>query len=281
MSYNIMRTQKLKDRAKVTSAASHNFRLRHQGNIDASRSQLNQVLVNNLNANLNVAEGLQEALTGHYKALGVKERKNSVLAQEFVISASPEFFEGLKPEQVEIWAKHQVKFMRKEFGDNVQVAVLHLDEATPHLHFLLSCEEKSLKRYKNQKGEFFKETYSLNANRWGPDFLVDLHTRHAEHNAPLKLKRGKRNSGVAHKPLKDYYRDLNKIKRELEGRLHHAEMVPDLVGIIDLLAETIEALDPPNATLAKMARLASNLAGKARGAAPPTPPQGGGKGPAP
>ena len=54
-------------------------------------------------------------------------------------------------------------------------------------------------------------------------------------------------------------------------------MVPDLVRIIDLLAETIEALDPPNATLAKMARLASNLAGKARGAAPPHP-AGGGKG---
>ena len=174
MSYNIMRTQKLKDRAKVTSAASHNFRLRHQGNIDASRSQLNQVLVNNLNANLNVAEGLQEALTGHYKALGSRSGR-TVFWRKSSSYRPVRSFRGLKPEQVEIWAKHQVKFMRKEFGDNVQVAVLHLDEATPHLHFLLSCEEKSLKRYKNQKGEFFKETYSLNANRWGPDFLVDLH----------------------------------------------------------------------------------------------------------
>ena len=77
-----------------------------------------------------------------------------MLAQEFVVSASPEFFEGLTPDQVGLWADHQLKFMKNEFGDNLQIAVLHLDEKTPHLHFLLSCEEKSLKSYKNQKGSF-------------------------------------------------------------------------------------------------------------------------------
>ena len=38
MSYNIMRTGKIKDRAAITSAASHNFRIRQQGNIDATRT---------------------------------------------------------------------------------------------------------------------------------------------------------------------------------------------------------------------------------------------------
>ena len=38
MSYNIMRTAKIKDRQAITSAASHNFRIRQQGNIDASRT---------------------------------------------------------------------------------------------------------------------------------------------------------------------------------------------------------------------------------------------------
>ena len=107
-----------------------------------------------MKVNLTRADALQKAITGRYEALGAKERKNSVLAQEFIISASPEFFDGLSDEKVAIWAEHQLKFMKNEFGDNLQVAVLHLDEKTPHLHFLLSCEEKSLKRYKNQKGEF-------------------------------------------------------------------------------------------------------------------------------
>lgn len=230
MSYNIMRTAKIKDRAAITSAASHNFRIRQQGNIDASRTHLNRVLWNPMKVDLRKADALQKAITGRYEALGAKERKNSVLAQEFVVSASPEFFEGLTPKQVDIWADHQLKFFQKEFGDNLQVGVLHLDEKTPHLHLMLSCEEKSLKRYKNQKGEFFKETYSLNAKRWGPDFLRDLHTRHAEHNSKLGLKRGKPSSGAVHKPVKDYYAELDKREKELSEGLEKYKARGELVA---------------------------------------------------
>ena len=218
-----------------------------------------------MKVDLRKADALQKAITGRYEALGAKERKNSVLAQEFIISASPEFFDGLSDEKVAIWAEHQLKFMKNEFGDNLQVAVLHLDEKTPHLHFLLSCEEKSLKRYKNQKGEFFREEYSLNAKRWGPDFLRDLHTRHAEHNEKLGLKRGNPSSGAVHKPLKDYYKELEQLRLRMEGRVNQLEMVPEMVGVIEILADAIEQLDPPNAHLAKMARLASRMATKVKG----------------
>ena len=229
MSYNIMRTGKIKDRAAITSAASHNFRIRQQGNIDATRSALNQVLWNPMAVNLKRADALQKAITGRYEQLGVKERKNSVLAQEFVVSASPEFFEGLPPESVDQWAKHQLKFMQNEFGDNLQIAVLHLDEKTPHLHFLLSCEEKSLKSYKNRYGTTEKETYSLNAKRWGPDFLRDLHTRHAKHNEILGLKRGKPSSDAVHKPVKEYYEELAKKEQELTQGLEEHKARRDLV----------------------------------------------------
>ena len=98
-----------------------------------------------MKVNLTRADALQKAITGRYEALGAKERKNSVLAQEFIISASPEFFDGLSDEKVAIWAEHQLKFMKNEFGDNLQVAVLHLDEKTPHLHFLLIVRGKVAK----------------------------------------------------------------------------------------------------------------------------------------
>ena len=235
-----------------------------------------------MKVNLTRADALQKAITGRYEALGAKERKNSVLAQEFIISASPEFFDGLSDEKVAIWAEHQLKFMKKEFGDNVQVAVLHLDEKTPHLHFLLSCEEKSLKVYKNRHGTSERETYSLNAKRWGPDFLRDLHTRHAEHNEKLGLKRGKPSSGAVHKPLKDYYKELEQLRLRMEGRVNQLEMVPEMVGIIEVLADAIEQLDPPNQHLAKVARFASRIATKAKnqeyGGASPKPPVGWGWG---
>ena len=250
MSYNIMRTAKIKDRQAITSAASHNFRIRQQGNIDASRTPLNRVLWNPMKVDLRKADALQKAITGRYEALGAKERKNSVLAQEFIISASPEFFDGLSDEKVAIWAEHQLKFMKNEFGDNLQVAVLHLDEKTPHLHFLLSCEEKSLKVYKNRHGTS-ERNLQPKCEALGPGFSRDLHTRHAEHNEKLGLKRGNPSSGGVHKPLKEYYKELEQLRLQMEGRVNQLEMVPEMVGIIEVLADAIEQLDPPNQHLAK------------------------------
>ena len=48
----------------------------------------------------------------------------------------------MKRPQVDEWAQKQLEFMKTEFGENVKVAVLHLDEKTPHLHFLLSTEKR-------------------------------------------------------------------------------------------------------------------------------------------
>ena len=244
--YNTMRTQKLKDRKKVSAAAAHNFRLRHQGNVDASRSQHNQVLLNSLGADLTRVDGVQEALSAHYTAIGAKENKNSVLAQRVRYLGVSRVFRGMKRPQVDEWAQKQLEFMKTEFGENVKVAVLHLDEKTPHLHFLLSTEKKTLKAYKNQHVSFSRETVSLNANRWNPDFLKGLHDRHAEHNAHYGLKRGKVGSEAVHKPVKDYYRELQRLQARMEGRVNQLEMVPQLVGIIEVLVETIEGLDPPD-----------------------------------
>lgn len=277
--YNIMRTGKLKDRKKISSAAAHNFRLRHQGNVDASKSKNNQLLWNSLNADLSRIEGLQEAISAHYKAIGAKENKNSVLAQEFIISASPQFFKKMPAEDVNKWAKSQLEFMRKEFGDNLKVAILHLDESTPHIHFMLTSEEKSLKAYKNRHGECFKETVGLNANRWGPEFLKGLHDRHATHNKHYGLKRGEADSKGEHKTVKQHYAELRGLQARMEGRVNQLEMIPELTGIIDVLVETIEGLDPPNKSLTRVARLAASLARKSQdkvnGGDSPKPPKSG------
>ena len=61
----------------------------------------------------------------------------------------------------------------------------------------------------------------------------------------------------------------------MEGRVNTLEMVPEMVGIIEVLADAIEQLDPPNQHLAKVARFASRIATKAKiksmGASPPNP----------
>jgi Plasmid recombination enzyme len=210
MHNNILRTEKVKSRAQITEAAEHNFRLRQQANINSANTHLNKILVNSLDVDVTKASDLQKKLTVFYKELGIKERSDNVLMMEFVVSASPEFFENKTPAQIEFWAKHQVDFFQKKFPGQIKIAVLHLDEKTPHLHFMIGTEMKSVKKYKNQKGEFFKETWSLNADRYNPKFLVDLHTEHAKHNEKFGLKRGVKGSMRNHTSLKEFYSIVDK-----------------------------------------------------------------------
>jgi len=210
MSNNIFRFSRGLQRAQITASAEHNFRLRDQHNIDKSRSHQNMVLVNDLGADLTKGQDLQEKLTDYYKKLGIKERKDNVLMMEFIVSASPDFFKGKKLGEVKDWADKQTEFFRKKFGDQLKIGVLHLDEKTPHIHFMISTEHKTTKQYKNRYGAKEVESWSLNAFRYDRKFLIDLHTEHAKHNIELGLKRGVRGSMREHKSLKEFYKVVNK-----------------------------------------------------------------------
>jgi hypothetical protein len=212
--FNITRTKKLKDNSKITEAVEHNFRLREQPNIDSTRTKMNQTLINSLDADLLNAGSFQKKLNDHYSKLGIKVRSDNVRCLEFMTTASPEFFDGRSQEFVQEWTKHQIDFFTKEFGENVKLAVLHLDEKTPHIHILVSTELFSTKRYKNQKGEFFKDVWSLNADRFNPEFLRGLHTRQAAHNQRYGLIRGVKQSGATHDTLKDFYRTVDEISKK-------------------------------------------------------------------
>ena len=218
MHNNILRTQKVKSRGQITQAAEHNFRLRAQNNIDEARTSLNKIMVNSLSVDITKANNLQEKLTVFYQGLGIKERSDNVLMMEFIVSASPEFFENKSPAQVEAWAKHQVDFFKKKFPGQVKIAVLHLDEKTPHLHFMIGTELESVKKYKNQKGEFFKKSWSLNAFRYNKQFLIDLHTEHAKHNEKFGLKRGVKGSMRNHTSLKEFYKIVDKALKADYGK---------------------------------------------------------------
>ncbi len=148
--------------------------------------------------------------------------------------------------------------MKQEFGENVRLAVLHLDEKTPHLHFLVSTEHKTVKRYKNQKGEFFKETYSLNAKRFNPQFLRELHTKHSEANKKFGLKRGIKGSLRKHTDLKKFYSEASKalsadytvaidriiqtLKKGLLGNVSLEEVKEKFIPFINTLAKQNKAL---------------------------------------
>jgi len=125
MAFAIMRMAKIKDTRGVVMAAQHNSRERQPLNADPEKKPENLVMGGNSGDVL----GKFERLT-----YGVPKRKNSVVAVEMVMTASPEFdgdWDGyLKASQE--WAKEL-------FGEkNLLHSAVHKDEKTPHLHLLFT-----------------------------------------------------------------------------------------------------------------------------------------------
>lgn len=237
--YCILRTAKIKDRQQLTDAAEHNFRLRHQSNIMIEKTKDNKILFNSLNVDTTIRNDLNLKLTEFYKDLKIKEKSDNVLMMEFVASASPEFFIDKSKEQIDEWANSQLDYFKNEFGENLKLAVLHLDELTPHIHFMISTEMKSVKKYKNQSGECYKESYSLNAKRFNPEFLTNLQDSYAMHNKKFGLYRGIKGSKKKHKPVSEYYEELHLKKVELDSQLSSIDNLKKFQKAYPILKQTI------------------------------------------
>ena len=134
-------------------------------------------------------------------------RKNAVLAVEFILSASPDYFRPDDPSawgkydqgRLDAWVDSQRKWLVDQFGqDNVVDLALHLDEATPHLHAVIVP---------------IRETDNkLAAAHWfdGPAKLRKLQDSAAAAVAHLGIERGEAFSVADHTTLADYYRDAGK-----------------------------------------------------------------------
>lgn len=249
--FAILRTKRIKDNVAVGKAFSHNLRTKYQNNVNKSLSNKNEILIDSLyfqNANDN--EGYSQILENYYHSVEAKKKDNSVKMMEFVLTASPDFFKSLNAKQLNDWKKEQVAFAQKEFGDNVKFAVLHLDEKTPHIHLMVSVEEKKAVKFKNRYNSGEKIQTSLNARRFNREYLKNLQTRYAEHNKKFGLNRGLRNSKATHKTLKSFYqivgaamsKDYDKVARKIISKLVvdkqnmfgfiKASDIPDLLGPI-------------------------------------------------
>lgn len=137
MQYAILRHAKIK--APLMGAAiAHNHRTSsvEKCNIDAAFTPLNQVM----KGQGTVAERLADKL----KVLTTKVRKDAVVAVELVLSASPEWFDGLAKDRKALhghpkfreWVNASMAWARGEFGKNIVDVALHMDESSPHMHLL-------------------------------------------------------------------------------------------------------------------------------------------------
>lgn len=129
--YVILRIEKRKLGA-VTRIGNHHERLKKQyksnPDIDSSRTELNY--------HLKQPEGkYRQLVLNRIEESGAKKRSNSVVLQDALVTASPEWLDEQSYETQVNYFNHAYEYFAKTFGaENIISAVVHMDEAHPHMH---------------------------------------------------------------------------------------------------------------------------------------------------
>lgn len=131
MAYAIMRVNKCKS-AAVGGLQNHHERKKdkYKSNPDIDLTRTSE--------NFHI-KGPPESYKGFIDAriqeVGCKVRKDSVVMQDSICTASPEFFQGKSLYETSFFFRRAYEFYAKTFGEeNIISAVVHIDEKTPHMH---------------------------------------------------------------------------------------------------------------------------------------------------
>lgn len=174
---------------------THTYRTRPTPNADPARLKKNKLLA----GKEDYANELEVQLKA-YETAGNKIRSDGVLAIEYLLTASPQFFnQGSKLERdrrLQEWCDKQVAFMKEKHGaENILNMYLHLDETTPHIEcFVVPIDPKGKLNCKYYLG--------------GSKKLSLLQTEYASYNKIFNLTRGREHSNAEHTTVKQFYADI-------------------------------------------------------------------------
>ncbi len=220
--YSIIRINKLKSWGAVAGAVAHNARTRETLNADPSAP-----------CRFLIGSPTDDPVAVCKARLGDQRiRKNAVYGVDSFLGASPEYFRPDAPGQyglayadrLNAWVE-TVAWLQDRYGNRVINAVLHLDEATPHIQYLLlPLDDKGKLNYKSLFG--------------GSKYVLSqLQSDYANAVAHLGLTRGREGSKAKHTEVAEYYSRTQAVE-------HTA--IPELPS-----ADDIQPPEPPS-TMARM-----------------------------
>lgn len=201
MSFCILRAEKLKTFGNIAGSSDHNFRLRETDNADKTRTHLNTT---------RGAQNTEEVIAAVKSRLATVPtiRKNAVLASEYYIGASPEYFIGATKKEVELYLDNAEKWLKKKHGaENVVYVSRHYDETSPHISAIVVPIDPAGK---------------LNASHFydGHVKLSKMQTDFAEQvGAPAGLERGIEGSQAEHTTIKAFYGAINTPTPEIKTQV--------------------------------------------------------------
>lgn len=226
----ILRVGKIKSTGRTTfkSVDGHLCRTSPTPNANPAMTKHNRTLVGDK------SQPLEEAVHAVYEKFGIDPstlRKDATLANDIVMSISPEWFRPSDPDHAGTWDHNRlgvfraeaVQFLKKSFGNRLVRVDLHLDESTPHIHAvvvpILPKADKSGFRLSG-KDMFNPKNLTSMQQRW-----EDAVTRHG---VGQRLKGSK----AKHSKVRDYYAAI--ASQEVHERLDKIEVSdPPAKGFIE------------------------------------------------
>lgn len=250
----IFRVQGIKTTGDLQGSGKHNLdRVSHTNNdIDHSRSDEN-ITLKHCGGNYNL---MFEEITSDFKKQHEEQMKTTRksrqksfkdkinddkadVACEFLMSASPEYFEGKSREEIENWAQTSIDFITQKIGieeKNILHAVVHMDEKTPHLHVV------AVPLIEKYDGRRKKDVLAISRKHFieKREDMEQVQTDYVGHlnKNGFDLERGLEKSGTKHLDVARYkLQETEKDLKEIETNLSEKEQ--------DLLEknEQLESID--------------------------------------
>jgi len=198
-----------------------------------------------------VAAVQQRVSLATVKATGAKP----VIAVEYMITASPEFFQKSDPDTVNAYFDNAKTWLRRKHGaDNVVSITRHNDEKSPHLSAFVvplverqaSTRKRSVIVGKDSDGKPIRETreysteaiISLSAKHYfgGAKALNELQTEfHKKVAIYSGLDRGIEGSKATHQRVKHFYANLTKGEQPIEVPKERLVIKKGLVRSLDMV----------------------------------------------
>lgn len=237
-SYAIMRINKCKI-AAVGRLNKHHERLKEQyksnPDIDHSRTELNY--------HLTEPNGMyRQMILDRIEEVGAKRRKDSVVMQDCLVTASPEWMQKLNTEQQREYFEHAHAFFVSNFGEkNILSAVVHMDEHNPHMHltFVPITEDGKLSSKQIIGGP-------RGMIAWQDKFYGHIHERYPElsRGIPVRLTKRKHLPPYLFKNAANLYEHYEEIERAVYdiGLIHSKEKKAEALSLLGRYAPEMAAL---------------------------------------
>ena len=192
--YAILRTAKLKTLGSIAASLAHTYRQRETPNADPREAAQNE------HSHARSAHVMGEIR----ELLPEQRRSDAVLAVEYFVGASPEWFEGKDRQAQNGYFRDALRWLKARHGaQNVVGWSIHRDESTPHLvAYVVPLDEAG----------------RLNAKRWlgGRQVLSRMQTEFADQVAQRHgLERGIEGSRAHHQTVREWYGQLEQPARHV------------------------------------------------------------------